>query len=101
MFKRLFLACSFVILVPWAVPSIAGHERTQAAMSVIAYHAAYFDTEAAAQQHCARDVVVWLNIPSRIYHYKGERWYARTKHGAFVCEKEAIAEGDRASRNGQ
>ena len=60
-----------------------------------------FDTEAAAQAHCPKDVVVWLNIASGIYHYKGERWYGRTKHGAYACEKEAIAAGDRASENGQ
>ena len=61
----------------------------------------YFDTEDAAQAHCPNDVVVWLNIQSGIYHYKGERWYGKTKHGAYVCEKEAIAAGDRASENGQ
>ena len=60
-----------------------------------------FASEGAAQGHCARDVVVWLNIPSGIYHYKGERWYGRTKHGAYACEREAIAAGDRASENGQ
>jgi hypothetical protein len=60
-----------------------------------------FATEDAAQTHCPRDVVVWLNIPSGIYHYKGERWYGRTKHGAYVCEREANAAGDRASENGQ
>ncbi len=61
----------------------------------------YFTTEASAQEHCPRDVVVWLNVPSGIYHYKGERWYGRTRHGAYVCEREAIAAGDRASKNGQ
>lgn len=60
-----------------------------------------FSTEDAARAHCSRDVVVWLNIPSGIYHYKGERWYGRTKHGAYACEKEAIKAGDRASENGQ
>jgi hypothetical protein len=60
-----------------------------------------FDTESAAQAHCPKDVVVWLNIPSGIYHYKGERWYGRTKHGGYACEKEAIKAGDRASENGQ
>jgi hypothetical protein len=59
----------------------------------------YFTTADAAQAHCPRGVVVSLNIPSGIYHYKGERWYGRTKHRAFVCE--AIAAGDRASENGQ
>ena len=60
-----------------------------------------FSTESAAEAHCPKDTVVWLNVPSGIYHYKGERWYRRTKHGAFACEKEAIAAGDRASENGQ
>lgn len=60
-----------------------------------------FSTESTAQAHCPNDVVVWLNIPSGIYHYKGERWYGRTKHGAYACEKEAVKAGDRASENGQ
>lgn len=60
-----------------------------------------FATESAAQAHCPRDVVVWLNLPSGIYHLKGERWYGRTKHGAFVCKREADAAGDRVTRNGQ
>ena len=60
-----------------------------------------FDSEAAAQAHCSSDVVVWLNTNSGIYHEKGMRWYGRTKHGAFVCRKEADADGDRDTRNGQ
>jgi hypothetical protein len=60
-----------------------------------------FATESAARQHCPRDTVVWLNIPTMIWHYKGERWYGRTKHGAYVCEKEAAAAGARATRNGE
>lgn len=60
-----------------------------------------FSTESEARAHCQRDVVVWLNIPSGIYHYKGERWYGRTKHGAYACEREAIKAGDRATENGQ
>jgi hypothetical protein len=70
-------------------------------VQTVAYDPALFDSEAAAQGHCPRDVVVWLNVPSGIYHYRGERWYGRTRHGAYVCEKEAVAAGDRASRNGQ
>lgn len=69
--------------------------------TLVAYHASYFDTASAAQRHCPRDTVVWLNIPTSIYHYAGERWYGRTRNGTYVCEREAIAEGDRATRNGQ
>jgi hypothetical protein len=35
-----------------------------------------------------------------IWHYRGQRWYANTKHGAFACEKEAGAAGARGTRNG-
>lgn len=60
-----------------------------------------FSTAAQAQIHCPHDTVVWLNLPTMIWHWKGERWYGRTKHGAFVCEKEAKAAGARATRNGE
>jgi|ERR1035438_1600393 hypothetical protein len=42
--------------------------------------------------------VVWLNVESGIYYNKGDRLYGRTKRGAYVCEKEAIGTGNRASR---
>jgi hypothetical protein len=60
-----------------------------------------FSSEGEAQQHCPTDTVVWLNLPTMIWHYKGERWYGRTKKGAFVCEKEAAASGGRSTHNGQ
>jgi len=60
-----------------------------------------FPSEQKAQQHCPEDTVVWLNLPTGIYHFKGERWYGRTKSGAYVCQKEADKTGDRATRNGQ
>ena len=60
-----------------------------------------FGTEAAAQKHCPKDEVVWLNTSSGIYHEKGMRWYGNTKHGASVCRREADAAGDRDTRNGQ
>jgi hypothetical protein len=60
-----------------------------------------FTDEAKAQQHCSKDTVVWLNLPTMIWHYKGQRWYANTIHGADACEKEAGAAGARATKNGQ
>lgn len=71
------------------------------AFALAAEQPALFATEQQAQQHCPVDVVVWLNLPSGIYHFKGQRWYGRTKHGAFVCKKEADQAGDRGTRNGQ
>ena len=62
---------------------------------------AQFPTEQQAQEHCQKDVVVWVNLPTGVYHFKGERWYGRTKSGVYVCQKEADHAGDRATRNGQ
>jgi hypothetical protein len=60
-----------------------------------------FSMEAPARKHCPQDQVVWLNLPTGIYHLQGERWYGRTKNGAFVCRREADAAGDHETRNGQ
>lgn len=75
---------------------------TSASPAIVAYsQLALFSTEAAAQAHCPRDVVVWLNTKTGIWHEKGMRWYGRTKYGAYVCRKEAAAAGDRDTENGQ
>jgi hypothetical protein len=60
-----------------------------------------FASEQEAKKHCPSDVVVWLNLPTGVYHFKGQRWYGRTKSGAFVCKKEADVAGNRGSLNGQ
>jgi hypothetical protein len=60
-----------------------------------------FPAEQQAQQHCPKDTVVWLNIPTGIYHMQGMRWYGVTNNGVYVCEKEVVAAGDRETRNGQ
>jgi hypothetical protein len=44
---------------------------------------------------------VWVNTATGIYHYPGTRWYGHTKQGKFMNEKDAIAQGYRAARNGQ
>jgi hypothetical protein len=71
------------------------------ALTVPAFALETFPDEAKAQQHCPKDVVVWLNLPTMIWHYKGQRWYANTIHGAYACEKEAGAAGAKGTRNGQ
>ena len=60
-----------------------------------------FESEELAQRHCPKDTVVWLNVPTHIYHFKGMRWYGRTNSGAYVCRADADKEGDRPTRNGQ
>ena len=59
-----------------------------------------FKTEQAAQKHCPSDTVVWLNTWSGIWHYRGAKYWMKTKYGAFVCEDEAREKGMRASKDG-
>ena len=96
------LATLIVTISLLASPASAKpRHATAAAASVPSGPMQQYDTESAAQAHCPSDTVVWLNTNSGIYHEKGMRWYGRTKHGAFVCRKEADADGDRDTRNGQ
>lgn len=67
----------------------------------LAQDLALFSSEKAAQHHCPQDEMVWLNLPTGIWHHKGQRWYGRTKHGAYVCEQEAAKAGNRSTLNGQ
>ena len=57
-----------------------------------------FNTEQLAKQHCPSDTVVWLNLNTRVYHFKGEPLYGNTKNGAYVCQKEADKAGNRSTR---
>ncbi len=70
-------------------------------LSTHAFALERFQDEQGAQQHCPTDTVAWLNIPTGVMHFKGQRWYGRTKSGAYVCLKEGEKEGDRRTRNGQ
>lgn len=73
MFKRFTLAT--VLLFVAVSPTYAATTQTitQSATVSQASLPPLFDTENAAQAHCPKDVVVWLNIPSGIHHYRGER----------------------------
>jgi hypothetical protein len=60
-----------------------------------------FPTAREAQQHCPDDLVVWLDLTTRTYHYRGQRWYGSTKSGAYVCRNEANKAGMRATRSAE
>jgi len=81
-------------------------ERTKPAAPVAAAPASgkpeganQFASESQANAHCPRGLVVWANLDSKIYHFAGYHDYGHTKQGAYMCEKDAQAQGMRAAKN--
>jgi hypothetical protein len=62
-----------------------------------------FKTEAAAKAHCPDDTVVWATLTrARLYHLSGDRYYGKSRRGAYMCQKDADAAGMRlATRRGR
>ena len=58
-----------------------------------------FATEQQARYRCPTGTIVWVNTKSRVYHFAGTSNYGNTKHGAYMCEQDAQAAGDRAAMN--
>lgn len=52
-----------------------------------------FSTEAAARRSCPSDTVVWANSSSKTLHMSGDRYYGKTKRGAFMCQRQAMQDG--------
>ena len=83
--KALFAAVATIALLMGSVPS---------------YAQKIYSSEAEAKRYC-RSPVVWLNLPTHIYHMQGTKNYGATKAGAFVCQAAADKAGDRPAMNGQ
>ena len=47
----------------------------------------------------ARALGIWVNTDSHIFHFAGHPDYGKTKQGAYMCEKDATAAGNRAAKN--
>jgi hypothetical protein len=54
---------------------------------------------AAAQASCPADKVVWSTFSrSKSFHLASSRYFGKTKHGAYLCEKAALAAGFHAAK---
>jgi hypothetical protein len=58
-----------------------------------------YATEGQAKFRCVGGTVVWANLDSKIYHFSGNKTYGQTKAGAYMCERDATAQGMRAAKN--
>jgi hypothetical protein len=80
-----------VVAHPPAVPAHPAATRPGAPSTLAADQ---FSSESAAKSHCAADTVVWVNLAgSKAYHMSGNKYYGKTKHGAFMCQKTADQAG--------
>jgi len=55
---------------------------------------------ATAQQPPVKGMV-WVNIPTKIFHREGDRFYGNTKNGKFMTEEDAIKAGYREAKTGK
>ena len=60
---------------------------------------ATYKTEAEARTGCAGDAVVWHARGSKVFHTAKSKYFGKTKHGAFACEKAAVAKGLHAAKS--
>ena len=72
--------------------------QPSAPRSTATLEAGQFADDTSAKGSCPTDTVVWVNLPSKIYHFAGTKSYGTTKRGAYMCEKLAIAGENRASK---
>ncbi len=79
---------------PPTPPAAARAAPTRPPGSPAGLAADQFSAEPAAKSHCPGDTVVWVNLGgSKAYHMSGNKYYGKTKHGAFMCRKEADQSG--------
>ncbi len=79
-------------------PAAHGHAATAQPSATSGLAANQFSSEQAAKGHCPGDAVVWVNLGgSKAYHMSGNKFYGKTKHGAFMCQKEADQSGFHAA----
>ena len=68
------------------------------AMAETKLKAGQFADEASAAAHCPKDTVIWAAMPQKSIHMADDKYYGKTKKGAYMCEKDALIAGYRAKK---
>jgi hypothetical protein len=84
---------------PVATPAAAPAAKPAPTAATVTTGANEFAAEALAKARCPTATVVWANLKSKIYHFSGTKDYGTTKEGAYMCEKDATAQGVRPAKN--
>jgi len=84
-------------LFPWQQPAAPAPAPTNASPAPTG--AGQFSSMQEAQGRCPGATIVWVNEHSHIYHFAGTRDFGNTKRGAYMCEADAQAAGNRAAKN--
>jgi hypothetical protein len=84
---------------PAARPASAPASKPSPTAATTPTGANEFSAEAQAKTRCPTDTVVWVNLNSKVYHFSGNKSYGTTKEGAYMCEKDALGQGERAAKN--
>ncbi len=58
-----------------------------------------YQTLAEAKTGCGSDTVVWRAHDSKVFHLSSSRYFGKTKHGSYVCEKAAEGKGLHAAKS--
>ena len=90
------LACAGLLWLGASLPAAAESSATPLKMP----GAEKFSTLTDAQKHCPSDTIVWGSFAKKTksFHLSSSKYYGKTKHGAYACEKDATAAGYHASK---
>jgi hypothetical protein len=62
-------------------------------------HLAGYKSETEAKAACGMGGVAWHATGSKAFHVAGSKYFGKTKHGAYVCEKSALSDGLHKAKN--
>ncbi len=96
--RQLCLGLSLAAIPSLAVAqttTAASPARTPATMSLMSGTGGvtHYPTQAAASSACGSDTVVWASPRSKALHTSDSRYFGKSKHGFFACEKTAMQGG--------